>query len=80
MAIAGKGSVGAAAREALVMLPSGLIPWGYDDDSEIWDLYRVTGTPTAVYLSAEGEVLAVAPGALPSDLQGLFAELVAYEG
>ncbi len=59
-------------------MPSGLIPWGYDDDSDIWDLYRVTGTPTAVYLSADGQVLAVAPGALPQDLEGLFAELVEF--
>ena len=76
MAIAGKGTVGAAASKAEEFLPTPLIPWGYDDDSEIWDLYRVTGTPTAVYLSAAGEVLAVAPGALPSDLEGLFAQLV----
>jgi thioredoxin-related protein len=68
--------VGAAAKKAEELLPTALIPWGYDDDSEIWDLYRVTGTPTAVYLSARGEVLAVAPGALPQDLETLFTQLV----
>lgn len=69
--------MGAAASKAEEFLPTPLIPWGYDDDSEIWDLYRVTGTPTAVYLSAAGEVLAVAPGALPSDLGALFEQLIA---
>ena len=79
VAVAGKGSVGAAVRKANGFFENGLIPWVYDDDDDIWNLFRVSGTPTAVYLSADGEVLAVAPGALPQDLEALFAELAAFE-
>lgn len=77
LAVAGMGSPDRAADAADDWLGSGAIDWGYDDGGELWALFGVRGTPTSVVLAADGQVLAVQPGALPADKRAVLDEVVA---